>query len=456
VTPPSEPAIDEVDVSGGRGRPGRRLAGLVAGIALGVAVARPAGAQQQSVTLDEAIRLSERVDPTVVAALGQLRTTGAGVRAAVGGYLPTLNTNANFGNSFSGGPSSTDPITGEVFSGDARSSSLSLGASASYTLFDGFRREAQLRSAKAQDREADAGLDYERAQNALRTTTTFLSALQAAELTRVANERIRRADEQFQIAVAKLSTRALTVADSLQAAAQLGQARLALLSQEAQLAGAEAQLARAIGLDGRVTATADSALYRTVVIRDTTELFAEAMIRAPQVLRADATVDRQRALVTSAKSTYMPSLTLSATTNFSGSDRNDYQLFNSRQLTLGVSWPLFNGFQRELSVAQQRASLDAEQARAADTRREVGSRLEAQLAALRTAEDRVSLSQEILATARAGLQVQLERYRIGSIDITQLNQSQQQLNQAEQDAVQARFDYIRAKAEIEAIIGRTL
>jgi len=30
------------------------------------------------------------------------------------------------------------------------------------------------------------------------------------------------------------------------------------------------------------------------------------------------------------------------------------------------------------------------------------------------------------------------------------------LNQAEVDAVNARFDYLRARAEIEAIIGRSL
>jgi outer membrane protein TolC len=337
-----------------------------------------------------------------------------------------------------------------------RAPTTSLGANASYTIFDGFRREAQLRSARAQDREADAGLDYERSQNALRTTNTFLGALQATELLRVAAERIQRADEQFKIAVAKLSTRAATVADSLQAAAQLGQARLAHLSQQSQLANTEAQLARAVGMHGRVAAIEDSALYSVVAIADTAALFAEALGRSPQVLRAEAVVDRQSALVTSARSTYMPSLSLSANSSFSGSNRNDYQLFNNRSLTLGVQWPLFNGFQRELNVARERAALDTERARADDTRREVGSRLEAQLAALRTAEERVTLSQEILATTRANLQVQLERYRLGSIDITQLNQAQQQLNQAESDAVTARFDYVRAKAEIEAIVGRQM
>jgi outer membrane protein len=418
---------------------------------------RPAAADSQqprSITLDEAIRLAAQVDPNVVEARGRTQIAGANVRQAYGGYIPSLSSNASFGNSFNEAAQGVNPITQQVQSGSA--SSVSLGASAQVTLFDGFRREATLRSARAGDRAADAGLDYQRSQAALRTTNTFLSVLQAAALVRVAEDRIRRADEQFKIAVAKLSTRAATVADSLQASAQLGQARLQLLSQQRQLAENETQLARAVGMTGRVSGSEDSTLYRQVGIADTAALFAEAQGRSPEVVQALASVDQQRAVVSQARAAYYPSLSLSGSTSYNGSNQLDYRLFNNRTVSLGVQWPLFNGFQRELTIAQQRAGLETSRARAEDARRGVASRLESQLAALRIAADRVRLSQEILATARATVQVQTERYRIGSIDITVLSQAEQQLSQAEQDAVQARYDYVRAKAEIEAIIGRAL
>jgi outer membrane protein len=436
-----------------------RLPGPWPGTAVLLALLAPAagaGAQQRTVTLAQAIRLAEQVDPEVVNARGQSQVAGANVRQAWGGYLPSLSTTANAGNSFSEGPSRPDPITGQVLSGDVTTSSVSLGASATLTLFDGFRRESALRSARAGDRAALAGLDFQRAQAALRTTGVFLSALQSQALVAVHQDRIRRADEQFKIAVAKLATRAATVADSLQTAAQLGQARLALLVQERQLAEAETQLARVVGMRGRVTAAEDPSLYEPVAVADTAALLAEALAGSPEVLRAEALVDQQRAAVGQARASYLPTVGLSGASSWGGSDRNDYRLFNNRSVTLGLSWPLFNGFQRELQVAQQRAGLETARARAEDLRRDVASRLEAQLVALATAAERVRLSQEILATARATVQVQTERYRIGSIDITVLSQAEQQLAQAEQDAVQARFDYVRARAGIEAIIGRSL
>jgi outer membrane protein len=229
-----------------------------------------------------------------------------------------------------------------------------------------------------------------------------------------------------------------------------------MLSQERQRAEAQAQLARAIGLTGQVEAREDSLLYREVDIADTAALFDEALARSPEVIRAGASVDQQRAAVTQARSSYLPTISLNGGMSYNGSDRDDFRLFNTRSVSLNVQWPLFDGFQRELQIAQQRSGVETARAREADTRRNVASRLETQLAALRLAEERMRLSQEILNTARATVQVQTERYRIGSIDITILSQAEQQLVQAEQDAVQARFDYIRARAEIEAIIGRSL
>jgi outer membrane protein TolC len=147
---------------------------------------------------------------------------------------------------------------------------------------------------------------------------------------------------------------------------------------------------------------------------------------------------------------------LSTSTSFSGSDRNDFTLFNSRGVDVRLSWQLFNGFARERDVSTRQATLDAAVAREADERRRVGSVLTSQLAALRSAEQRTVLTALNLESARASARVQTERYRLGSIGLVELNAAQDALSRAETDAVSARFEYLRAKAEIEAILGRPL
>ncbi len=123
---------------------------------------------------------------------------------------------------------------------------------------------------------------------------------------------------------------------------------------------------------------------------------------------------------------------------------------------LGLSFPLFNRFQRELQISQRRSSHETAKAQTADARRLVAASLTTQLAALGAAEERITTTQANLDAARALVRVQLERYRIGSLDIDLLSRAQETLNNAESEAVRARFDYVLAKAEIEAVIGRTL
>lgn len=416
----------------------------------------PMGAQAvREVTLAEAIQLAARNDPTVIQAEGSLRGADAGVRTAFSAFFPSVGGSATGGSSFSEGPERTDPITGEVVSGNFTSKSASFGLSAGIELFNGFRNTADVRAARGRQDQAEANLGNARAQSARATSFAFFAALQASELVRVREESVRRAEEQLAVAVARLVTRAATVQDSLRAVVQLGEARLALVSEQARLAADQATLARRLGLSGRVAAR-DEGLALGALEVDTAAILAEALARAPTVLAAEATVRTSQAALAAARASYFPSIRLSGSYSYSGSSSTDYTFFNNRSVSLSVTWPLFQGLGREEQVATRAATLDADRARAADARREVGANLTAQFAALDAARQRIELTRLSLDAAQAEVQVALERYRLGSITITELNASQTGLTNAEQSAVAARFEYLRAKAEIEAVIGRPM
>ena len=121
-----------------------------------------------------------------------------------------------------------------------------------------------------------------------------------------------------------------------------------------------------------------------------------------------------------------------------------------------MSWSLFNRFDRELSIAQREASYDLAQATAEDEHRAVQAGLTARLAQLDAAQSKIGITRTSVAAATEDLRVQQERYRLGVSTIVDVLTSQEALNQAEVDVVNARFDYLRAKAQLEALIGRTL
>jgi outer membrane protein TolC len=413
-------------------------------------------AQAKAVTLADAIRLSERVQPLVVGAAGDLETAAAQRRSVWGAYLPSLTATSSASSFYSEGPSRIDPVTGQVLTGNASNRSLNTSLSASVDLFTGFRRGAEGRAARANQTAAEASLVDARFQQALTTTNQFLDALAAQQLVRVRETSVRRAEEQLKTSVAKLRAGSATRSDSLRSLVTLGNARLELIRAGTDLATAEAGLARLIGETGRVRAMDDSAFYRVMAPADTASLRAEAEARSPRIQSASAVAEAARADLKASRSAYWPSLSLSANTAWNASQSNDYDLFNQRQLSLGLRWNLFDRFDRELAIAQRSATVQVADATAADEQRAVAAELTAQLAELDAARIQIEITLTSVVAATEDLRVQQERYRLGASTIVDVLTSQEALNQAEVDVVVARFDYLRAKASLEALIGRTL
>jgi outer membrane protein len=416
----------------------------------------PAEREAPSVTLAEAIRLSERVQPDVVRATAAIRTAGAQRKNAWGSFLPTFSASSSANDFFSEGAVRVDPVTGQLTGGNSSNRSITTSLSANVDLFTGFRRRAELRASRAGEEAADASLIDARFQQALNTTNQFLDALAGAQLVGVRESSVRRAEEQLKTAVAKLRAGSATRSDSLRSLVTLGNARLDLITSQAQLAGAEAGLARLIGQPGRVHALDDSTFYRVLPVVDTQSLRTEALAKSPRVRSAAASSAAARANVSASQAAYWPSLNLSANTGWNGSERDDYTLLNQRQISLALRWTLFNGFDRELTIVQREADRDLAEATASDAQRAVEAELITGLAELDAARSRIEITGTSVVAAREDLRVVQERYRLGLSTIVDLLTSQEALNQAEVDVVNARFDYLRAKAQIEALIGRKL
>jgi outer membrane protein TolC len=392
-----------------------------------------------------------------VQARGNIRNADAQQRSAYGAFLPNINASSSVSSSFAAGPARFDPVSSQLVSGDRASQSMSTGLNGSVDLWTGLRRGADISAANATDRSAEAGLVNARFQVVQQTTSAYLDALANAQTVEVRASSVRRAEEQLKVSVAKLHAGSATRSDSLRSVVNLGNAQVALINAEIAQATAEASLGRLIGADGRVAAIDDSSYYILRAV-DTMGVRAEAQGSSPQVLTAAAQADVARAQVRAAYAAYSPTLSLSGNYNFSGSSDqlSTNHLYNQRSVSLGLTWPLFNRFQREQTVVTRSTNADLAEANASDAKRSVDAGVTQRLVELAAARTRIDITHSSVQAATEDLRVVGERYRLGAATIVELLTSQEALTQAEVDAVNARFDYLRAKAQIEALIGRTL
>ena len=416
--------------------------------AMSCLIAPAVGAQTQSITLDEAISRAMETLPSMVQARGAIENAHATKLQTWGSWLPSLSASA--GNSVN---SSTrwDERTQTTVSGS--SSSYSTGLSANMTLFDGFSRIADHRIADAELVSADASYVNTQFQTILQVKQTFFNALAAEELVRISDTRIQRAQEQLNISIEKLNAGTATRSDTLRSHVEVANAELQRLQAETQLATAQADLARLVGLEGSVRAETDDDLL-VIADVDTTTLRDEALAASPQIQEADASEKSAAAQYSATTAQYLPRATASYSRSWSANDWLD--LNPSWSARLSFSWTLFNGFTRESNRTRSSWALESARAQAEDIRRQVNADLTVALASLVAARTSLEIAEANRAASEEDLRVQRERYRLGAATIVDVLASQVNLDQAEVDIVQARFDYLVAKAQIEALVGREI
>ena len=425
----------------------RRLVVLVACLA---APPRLAG-QQVEVTLDDAVQQALRVQPAIVQARGNLRNASAEKRNALGAFLPSLTTSwAASRNNLT----RVDLVTGRPVEPEYIHT---VGFAADLLLFDALGRYSSLRESAAQMDAADAGYVSQRFQVILETKQAFYAARANEALVRVAEAQVRRAEQQLQIAIEKLRAGSATRSDSLRSVVEHGNARLALLEAQANLATAQANLGRQIGIDVAVRAVGDTVLPQ---LPDTAALRAEAVQSAPAVQQTEAEARAARHAVWGTRSQYFPTIRVSFSDNYQGTGWPEFFGFDtyteSFTWRFGLSWTVFNGFTRETQNTAAAVRRDVAEVQAADSRRQVNAQVTQQLATLSNSFLAIDIARDNVAAATEDLRVQAERYRVGASTILDLLASQAALTNAEVNLVQSLFTYVIARAQLEALLGRTL
>ena len=417
-------------------------------LALQAAVSQPAQDSLQQVTLREALQRAVQLDPNYVAALGQVDNAVWARRSAFSVFiLPSISlaTTATRNN---------PPFFNF---GTLRPEKYAVQGSitASYDIFTGGQKFAELSRSGAALESAHASELVQRFTTAFLTEFDYYDVLANSELDRVARDRLRRAREQLGVARAKVSSGAAVQTDSLNLRLELTRAQIAQLQQASKLRVARLQLGRRIGAPGPVDAAPLDSAFAPELPISLADAITQAAAQGPQYRRVAADERAASALYRSRLGNFLPHATLSWTgVGFDNKFVPSGAKFT--QLSLAISFPLWDNMRRELSVSQARVSRDVARAIRNDMERAVQHDVTAAYDAFVTLRTSVGLSADALAAARESFRIQQTRYQSGATTILDLLDAEVNLSQAEADYVAARYGTRLALAGLETILGKRL
>ena len=406
-----------------------------------------AGGAPPRVTLDQAINRATRLDPDYVRALGQVDNAEWGRRAALAVFvLPSLTASID-----------ATKYSTEFFNiGTGRNQAEAVNATieARYELFNA-RKFTDLGRTGAELESARAGELEQRFRTALLVESDYYAVLQNQELSRVAADRTRRAEEGLGIARARVVSGAAVQSDSLQLVLELTQARTDQLRRDASLRVSRLTLGRRIGEPGPVDAEPVDTAPAPDLPLGVDEAVQLAVTQGPQYRAARASERAASAFLKGQRGQYLPRVTLIGTHS-----RFDDSFFpsgrNVSAISLNVSLPIWDDGRRELAISQARVNRDVSRAIRDDLERAARPDVTAAFEAYVTAQATTALSSTGVLVARENYRVQESRYRAGSTTILDVLDAQIRLTQSEADLVQSRYAARLALAGLEAILGHRL
>ncbi len=429
---------------------------LAAGMMAFLAVSASAGAQQApsasgTITLEEAIQRALVKSPAMAQSESAVENAETGKLTAFGAFLPSLS--ASSGASLRSADR-FDPATDRIVTGSA--DSYNAGLSAGLDLFNGGRQFSDLSRSKADLSAAEARRDDQRFQVTLTTKRLYFTALRQGELLEVANARLAQAQESMDMTRRQAQVGMATKSDTLRSRLEWVNARQAVLTAETTAQSSRFALARQVGLAEPVTPVVPAGLDPSPLPMTDGEILATAEASAPSVRAAVASTGAANAAYSAAKTLYLPTLRLTSGYSWANQDASFSGGSKSWSFGLSGSYPIFNGFQREATVAR------ADQTRRVTSLQEDDARLAARqnadgaLRALHTATMAIEIAQEAVGLAEEDLRAVRERYRVGVATVLDVVTSQIALDQARVNLVGARYDYVTARAQLEAVIGKEL
>jgi len=491
------------------------------GLAISWALLLPgpgAGAQEieGTLSLDEALRLAKRHNPSYLQTANDEGPADWAFRESLGNFLPSVSSDISGQYLAPGTPSfgifdAGDlglAVTDYYFSSYALRMEYNLSGS---TFFN-------LASARATQNATNARIKAAEFDLESAVTAQYLVALRARDGVAVAQRQLDRASENFELAQARVDVGAAIPTDGKQASVEKGRAEVALLEAESLYRTEKLGLLEQVGVRaaGEMELVSEFQVFEPEWTRDA--LISRAMERHPSLRAYQAQESAGTAQVRQAWSRYFPNVYFSA--RWSGNAReigdeqyllnqaegsiksqksscerwnqisaglsqplDDYPqdcssiVFNDSirsavlsrnsvfpfdfrkqplQISLQVSLPIFQGFTRQRQVAEARAAAsDAKYNLRAEELR-IERAITQAFDELMTAVQVVEIETRNREVAAEQLTLAQERYRLGAAPFLELLEAQSSMAEAERDFLNAKYRFHGAIWSLEAAVGERL
>ena len=393
--------------------------------------------------LDDIVEVALQNNPLTRTSFLRARAAAAALGAERSAYFPRLDgavsaARGNFG------------ITGA--GADATLTTYGPSVTLSMLLLDMGGRAADVEEARLELLAADWVHNATVQSVILNVQLTYVGYLDAKGQLEAANASVKTAQAALDAATVRHEAGVGTIAEVLLAKTALSQAQLAVDTLNGQVMALRGSLATAMGLPATTpydVGALPGEMPFELADRAVEPLIAQARSRRPELAAALVDAEKAATHVRAVRAEALPTLTASAAAGRTYYDPTTYgSEGDSWSARLLLTIPLFTGFEARYNVMKAREDAAAVQAQAETLDQQVILEVWTSYYGLKTADQLVRTSRDLLASAEQSERVAFGRYREGVGTIIDLLAAQSALAGARSQEIRARAQWFAALARL--------
>jgi len=399
--------------------------------------------------LETAVDMALCHNPQVKVAWAAIKVQAAALGEARAAYLPTLNaTVSKLHNTTRYSDGNLADVTNE---GKTEYANLT------WRLFDFGTRSANLESANQLLTAALASHDASLQKVLTSVVGAYFDAMTAQATLKARTQAVELATGTWQTTQRREARGAAAVSDTLQAAAALTKAKLALSRAQGDAQKTRSVLLYAMGvptdmpwrLPDEHAATAETS------VEDLAQWLRDAQQKHPAIAAARAQLAASKTKIQSVQAEGLPTLDYTQNHYQNGYPNQGLSSTNSKVNTVGftLNVPLFEGFARTYKVRGAQAQSEQSQAQLQDTELQVLMEVVKAHADAQSSFENLQASQQLLSATEAAVQSSQKRYDKGAADILELLSTQNALADAQQERVRCLSDWRSARLRLMSSAG---
>jgi outer membrane protein len=408
---------------------------------------------QEALTLEEAIQLAKSNNPSISIIQMEEKIAKMQVYKANVGMVPRLDWNANIGSALN--YVNQEFISGSTINRLGRSFAPNTNLSTNYTLYDGNSMKTRLDILDQQGQRASILTKNAEELLTNEVVNIFYQIARQKEglkflnsVTKYYNERLSITEQRWQLGRGSKLDYLQSQNDYNTQLTDIKNAQLQLQNLKVRL---NLLLSREPNLDFEIVEP-----LATVENYDLTEAYKKAERESEELLLIEKDLDINALQVQVVQAQKKPQVNVFGTFGYSFSTSNaGFLLFNqSTGFNIGVAatWNIFDGGQvrNQTNIAKQRSQVLFKQRELVQQR--IKSELSLAFNQWQVAKETLQLEETTKSLVEENLQISLEKFRLGSSTILEVNDAQERFDNASNRYINAMYNVKFAALELERLM----